>query len=72
MTDRACICTAVNPCAEGERTGCPICDHLDIYEPCPQLGHGCGLGGLVKPGDPWHESTCCTDDQLLAAAGGTQ
>ena len=59
-----CICTdwcsesyADNPCA--------YCRELDIYEPCPVVGFGCGFGATLQSGP----CDCCTPEQWAAAIG---
>lgn len=53
-----CICT--DSCPEDDND-CPHCRTLDIYDPCPVVGFGCGECGDVD--DP-----CCTPEQQKAAS----
>lgn len=55
-----CICT--NECDEvPEQNPCAYCRGLDIYEPCPITGFGCGSVD--------DSCDCCTPQQKAAAAG---
>jgi hypothetical protein len=42
---------------------CRVCQDLDIYAPCPQIGYGCG----------WSEEPCdcCTDEQRSSCSDVT-
>ena len=66
--ERPAECTCTDFCPESDNP-CIYCRKLDVYDPCPVIGFGCGTGGVIKPGDLNHDSDCCTDAQLLAAAG---
>lgn len=55
---KVCICT--NECDEvPEQNDCAYCRALDIYDPCPVVGFGCGS----DCGDDEH----CTPEQQKAA-----
>lgn len=54
------ICTCTNWCSDDKSLiTCPHCLTLDICDPCPVVGFGCGLGC----GDDDH----CTPEQQKAA-----
>lgn len=58
----SCIC-ADTGCPESD-SPCPWCrENLDIYDPCPVIGFGCGTAGNTTRCD------CCTDAQWIAAGG---
>lgn len=53
-------CTCTNHCPEDySENRCPYCRELDIYDPCPVIGFGCG----TDCGDDEH----CTPEQQRAA-----
>jgi hypothetical protein len=56
-----CRCTTW--CGDPGEAGCCWCNDTDVYEPCPEVGSGCGVDG----GDP---CDCCTPAQRAAAARG--
>ena len=39
----SCTCRVPEGCAE-DYPGCCFCAHLDVYQPCPTFGFGCGPG----------------------------
>jgi hypothetical protein len=53
-------CTCTDYCPESDNP-CAYCKTLDIYDPCPVIGFGCGTGGNDRRCD------CCDDDQWAAA-----
>jgi hypothetical protein len=53
-------CNCIDYCPESDNT-CPHCTLLDLYEPCPVVGFGCGS----SCGDDEH----CTPEQQKAADG---
>jgi hypothetical protein len=56
---KACVCT--NWCSDDKSLiTCPHCLTLDVYDPCPIVGFGCGL----DCGDDEH----CTPEQQNAAS----
>jgi hypothetical protein len=60
-----CTCTRQTRCEEDRSQNlCPVCRRLDIYQPCPHLGFGCGEA--ASTGD---RCDCCTPEQWAAAAG---
>jgi hypothetical protein len=61
--EHATECTCTNWCGESSEAGCCFCVARDIYEPCPAVGFGCGLG--AKSGSP--SCDCCTVEQWQAA-----
>lgn len=53
-------CTCTNFCSDdASLIDCPHCKTLDIYDPCPVVGFGCG----TDCGDDEH----CTPEQQKAA-----
>jgi hypothetical protein len=66
MDDEAkCTCTGATGCAEdAEFNNCPVCEFLDIYEPCPRLGFGCGMGSDMSGTE---QCDCCSPEQFAAA-----
>lgn len=61
--EQACICgtEAQERCTDDHSQNfCPYCRGLDIYDPCPRQGFGCGSVPDV-------ECDCCTPDQRKAA-----
>jgi hypothetical protein len=63
-------CTCTNECSEEpEYTDCLYCKRSDIYDPCPAIGFGCGMG--AGPEDK-QNCECCTPQQWAAAAGRTK
>lgn len=59
-------CTCTYWCGDPGEAGCCWCNHTDVYEPCPAVGHGCGIGAL--PGSSQTcDTDCCTPEQWAAA-----
>lgn len=58
-----CICT--DYCTEDESNPCPHCRAMDVYDPCPVIGFGCGMGATEANG----KCDCCTPEQWSAAMG---
>lgn len=67
----ATSCTCLTWCGESSEAGCPDCVLRDIYDPCPAIGSGCGMG--YEPDHPKTcDDDCCTPEQWAAAASDDQ
>jgi hypothetical protein len=58
-----CICTGWCPEDFGDEHYCRYCGGLDIYDPCPRVGFGCGANGNTDRCD------CCSDEEWASAGG---
>lgn len=57
VAEAAAACSCVDFCSDDHSLiDCGHCKSLDVYDPCPVVGFGCGSG-----------CDCCTPEQQKAA-----
>ena len=59
--DREPECRCTTWCGDPGESGCCFCNRSDVYDPCPVVGYGCGMGATGP-----RTCECCTDEQWNA------